>query len=147
MFRILLVDDNPIEASFLQELIKTFQRPCRLDWVKDGSEALELLRGAAFHTRPNLILLDMNMPRFNGLETLSAVKADRELRVIPVIMLSTSAAPDDVRKSYQAHANCYVQKPTDLEQSVRLIRAIEAFWMEFAVRPLAETDDYNSASR
>jgi len=75
------------------------------------------------------------MPRLGGLETLSAIKADPELRLIPVIMLSTSASPDDIRQSYLSHANGYVRKPMDLERSEKLIRAVEAFWIEFALFP------------
>jgi CheY-like chemotaxis protein len=84
---------------------------------------------------PDLILLDMNMPRMNGLQALRSIKTDPQLSVIPVIMLSTSNSPAEVRQAYEAHVNCFVQKPTNLERSERLVRAIELFWMDFAVLP------------
>ncbi len=137
-FRILVVDDDRAAASSLREMMKNVHRPYELHFVGDGVEALDFLhcRGAyADGQRPNLILLDMNMPRLGGLETLSAIKSDPELCVIPVIILSSSNSPDDVRKSYQAHANCYVQKPASLERSEKLVQAVGAFWMDFALLP------------
>jgi two-component system, chemotaxis family, response regulator Rcp1 len=115
--------------------MKNLQRRHEVHFTKDGMEALDFLhcRGPyADAPRPNLILLDMNMPRLSGLETLSAIKSDPKLCVIPVIMLSRADSPEEVRKSYQAHANCYVQKPTNLERSVKLVQALEALWMDFA---------------
>ncbi len=139
LFRILVVDDNPADVYLLQqEALSTISRPHRLDWVKDGSEALDFLHRRGSHAnalRPDLVLLDINMPLVNGLEALREIKSDPELSIIPVIMLSTSAVPDEVRESYQAHANCYVQKPTTLEQLVRLIGVIESFWMDLAILP------------
>lgn len=138
MFRILVVDDDPAAAHLLLELTKNLQLPHELYFAKDGVEALDFVhcRGAYVDApRPNLILLDMNMPRLGGLETLSTIKNDPELCVIPVIMLSSSSSPQDVRKCYQAHANCYVLKPTDLDRSVKLVQVVEAFWMDFALLP------------
>lgn len=140
-FRILIVDDNEADAKLITELMKNLQRPHAEYIVNDGLEALDFLhcRGR-YHSmpRPNLVLLDVNMPGLTGIETLSAIKGDPELSVIPVIMLSTSDSPDEVRRCYQAHANVYVQKPTDLDRSDRLIRAIEAFWMDFAILPACD---------
>ena len=147
MFLILVVDDNPGDVSLLKELMKTLSRPYHIDWVQDGSEALDFLfrRGCyANAMRPNLVLMDMNMPRLTGLEALDALKSDPELRMIPVIMLSSSTLPAEVRQSYQAHVNCYVQKPMSLEQSLRLVRAIEAFWIDFVILPSA--DGYGSST-
>ncbi len=141
VFHILVVDDDSAGASLLQELVKNLQRPCELHFVRDGEEALDFLhcRGAYLEVpRPNLILLDLNMPRLGGLETLSVIKTNPGLCVIPVIVLSSSNAPRDVRESYRAHANCYVQKPTDLDRSVKLVQAIEAFWMDFALLPACD---------
>jgi CheY-like chemotaxis protein len=124
------------------------QRAYELYSVPDGIEALNFLHRRGPYVgapRPNLILLDINMPRLGGLETLSAVKSDPELSPIPVIMLSTSIAPSDVTKSYQAHANCYLQKPTDLSRYVKLVQAIEDFWVEFAV--LAGVDEQTAEKR
>lgn len=149
VFRILIVDDNPADAHLLTELMKNLQRAHEEYTVTDGLEALDFLhcRGVYQNApRPNLILLDVNMPRLTGVETLSAIKGDSELSVIPVIMLSTSNSPDEVRRCYQAHANVYVQKPTELERSDQLIRAIEAFWMDFAILPSSEERGDSSRS-
>jgi CheY-like chemotaxis protein len=138
VFRILLVDDDPAAARLFQELMKNLHRRHELHFARDGVEALEFLHRRGSHAaapRPDLILLDINMPRLGGLETLVAIKSDPLLCVIPVIMLSTSGAPDEVWRSYRAQANCYVQKPTNLDQTVKLVQAVEAFWMEFALLP------------
>ena len=148
IFRILVVDDDPAGARVLQEVMKNLKRRHELLFVGDGAEALEFLhcRGAYVDApRPHLILLDVSMPRLGGVETLSAIKSDPELCVIPVIMLSTSNSPQDVRKSYQAHANCYVQKPANLERSVELVQAMESFWMDFVL--LAGRDERMPRSR
>src|SRR5580658_1385312 len=108
MFRILVVDDDPASATLLREVMKNLQQRSELHFVCDGDEALDFLHRRGAHLgapRPNLILLDMNMPRVGGLEALSAIKGDPELRVIPVIMLSASNSPRDVHQSYEAHAN------------------------------------------
>lgn len=138
MFRILIVDDDPAAAHLFKEVAKHLLSRAELHFVCDGVEALEFLHQTGAYPqapRPNLILLDINMPRLGGLETLSAIKSDPELYVIPVIMLSASSHPGDVQKSYQAHANCYMQKPADLDRSMKLIQAIETFWMDFALQP------------
>jgi two-component system, chemotaxis family, response regulator Rcp1 len=135
-FRVLIIDDDRAAAHLLRELVEKLQRVYEVYSVSDGIEALDFLhcRGAYSDApRPHLILLDINMPRLDGLETLSAIKGDPELCPIPVIMLSTSVALRDVTKSYQAHANCYLQKPTDLTRYMKLVQAIEDFWVEFAV--------------
>jgi two-component system, chemotaxis family, response regulator Rcp1 len=138
IFRILVVDDDPIAVYLIRQVMKNFQRDYQLDAVSDGVETLDFLHRRGAHgnaSRPNLILLDLHMPRLGGLETLSAIKTDPDLCVIPVIMLSSANSADDVRNSYLFHANCYVQKPADLERSVKLIQAVEAFWMDFALQP------------
>ena len=138
MFRILAVDDDPAARYLLQKLMKNLQRPHELYVVKDGLEALDFLHRRRAHShmpRPDLILLDVHMPRLSGLETLAEIKSDPELRLIPIIMLLTSSQPEDVRRSYENHANCYVQKPTDLAGSVKLVQAVEAFWIDFALQP------------
>lgn len=136
MFRILLVDDNPHDAFLLRESLKRFARPCHVDWVADGAAALDYLyqRGAHAGTpHPHLILMDLNMPQLDGLETLRIIKGDPELRVIPAIMVSSSSAEGEVRRSYQAYANAYVRKPVSLEDSARLVQALEAFWVDLAL--------------
>jgi len=142
-FNILVVDDDPTGESLLRELTKNLQHRHELHFVWDGVLALDFLhrRGAYENApRPHLILLDVNLPRLGGVETLSAIKSDPDLCVIPVMMLSTSSSAEDVRKSYQARANCYVEKPTDLARSIRLVQAIEAFWMEFVLAPGEERE-------
>lgn len=135
MFWILVVDDNPADLYLLREMLAGGPHPCQTDCLRDGAEALDLLqRQRRTRSRlPDLILMDVHMPRFDGLEALSVIKQDPELRVIPVIMLSTFTLPTPVRRSYQAYANCFVQKPTNIEQFERLVAAIWAFWMGFVV--------------
>jgi CheY-like chemotaxis protein len=147
VFRILVVDDSPVDVFLLREALKAFVRPCQIDWVRDGPSALDFLGRSGVHVdaqRPHLILLDMNMPGMSGLETLRAIKSDPELSIIPAIMLSSSTSPSDVRLSYQSNANAYLQKPTSLENSARLLHAIEAFWMDLAVLPF---DDMGAKTR
>jgi two-component system response regulator len=143
MFRILLVDDDPVAAYLTRKVMENLQGPHELHSVIDGVEALDFLHRRGVHESarlPNLILLDVHMPRLNGLQTLAAIKNDSELCVIPVIMLSAGGSPEDVRRSYAAHANCYVQKPMDLERCVKFIQAIEAFWMDFALLASSEEE-------
>jgi CheY-like chemotaxis protein len=145
--RILVVDDDRAGAFLLQQVMTHLRCRYELFFVWDGVEALDFLhcRGSfATASRPNLILLDINMPRLGGLETLSAIKNDPELYVIPVIMFSSSISPEDVRESYRARANCYVQKPSDLDNSVKLVQVIESFWMDFAVLPACDRGFLNS---
>jgi len=138
VFHILVVDDDRASAELLRGLMKNLRGRYELHFVWDGVEALDFLRRRGPHAevpRPNLVLLDINMPRLGGLETLSAIKSDPELYMIPVIMLSTSSSLDDVRESYLARANCFVQKPIDLDRSVKLLLSIETFWMDFVLLP------------
>src|SRR5690242_1890317 len=127
MFRLLIVDDSSESVALLRAVMReNIKRPHEVYVADNGAEALDFLycRGPYVDApRPNLILLDLYMPRMSGLEVLSQIKADPELGVIPVIMLSTSDAPREIRRAYQAHANCYVQKPTDLERSNRFVMA------------------------
>ena len=135
MFWILVVDDNPADLYLLRETLADGPSPCQIDCLCDGSEALEFLN-LQRQTRsrlPDLILMDVHMPRLDGLEALSAIKQDPELRVIPVIMLSTFTLPTPVRRSYQAYANGFVQKPTNIAQFELLVAAIRAFWMDFVI--------------
>jgi CheY-like chemotaxis protein len=138
MFRILVVDDDPVAAYLLRKCVKNLPSPPELFLVGDGAEALDFLYGRRAHTgapRPNLILLDLHMPYLDGIETLAGIKGDPWLRAIPVIMFSTSDARADVHRSYQAYANCYVQKTTDLEQTTKFIQCLLAFWGGFALLP------------
>lgn len=138
IFHILVVDDDRAGASLLPAIMNNLQGRYELHFVWDGIEAIDFLRRNGVHRdapSPNLVLLDINMPRLGGIETLSAIKSDPELCMIPVIMLSSSNTPDDVRESYRARANCFVQKPLNLERSVKLLQAIESFWTNFVLLP------------
>jgi two-component system response regulator len=149
MFRILIVDDDPAAAHLLRTLFKSLRRPHEAHFVRDGVEALNFLRSAGNHGqdgRPNLVILDIHMPHLDGFGTLSAIKSDPHLCTIPVIMFSSAAAPHEVLKCYQSHANCYVVKPTDLERSVNFVRAIEAFWIDFAHQPSGSGMEFASGA-
>ncbi len=131
-FQILLVDDEPAGVRLTLETLRDSAVPKQVSVVHDGVEALAYLRregryaGAA---RPDLVILDLNMPRKNGREVLAEVKSDRDLRRIPVVVLTTSDAEEDVRCSYDLHANCYLTKPADLHQFATIMRRLEEFWL------------------
>jgi CheY-like chemotaxis protein len=149
IFHILVVDDDRAGAQLMRRVMKNLRARYELHFVWDGVEALDFLHRRGAHSeapRPNLVLLDINMPRLGGLETLSAIKSDPELYVIPVIMLSTSNSSDDVQECYKARANCFVQKPIDLERSMKLLQAIETFWIDFALLPPIEKPGRTSRS-
>lgn len=129
----LIADDDPGFVYLLERELKKLSRSCQFHWVKHGGEALDFLHrrdAYADAPAPHLVLLDFNMPRVNGLD---ALRADPALSMLPVILLSTSAKPAVVRKIFESHANAFVQKPVDLEALAKLVRAMEAFWLEFAV--------------
>jgi two-component system, chemotaxis family, response regulator Rcp1 len=130
--RILLVEDNPGDVRLVRESLRECGLPHRLTVAMDGVEALERLHGAE---RPDVILLDLNLPRKDGLEVLEEVKADPGLRSIPVVVLSSSDAQDDVAAAYALHANCYVTKPVDLDQFLEVVATIQRFWMGVAKLP------------
>ena len=134
----MLVDDNPVDVRLLQTMFQSIARPIELQRAKDGSEALDLLARSRTDSRawmPDLILLDLNMPRVSGLEALSVIKRDPNWRQIPVIVLSTSSAPAEVRAAYENYASAFVQKPGSIGRTEMLVRAIEAFWVDFVVLP------------
>ena len=142
MFRILIVDDDRLGAGLLRTELEKLPLVSELHFVEDGVEALDFLHRRGMHrnaTRPHLILLDVNMPRLGGLETVAAIKSDPELHVIPVVMLSSSTSPEDVRNSYRARANCYVLKPTDVGRSSKLAQFLETFWMDSALLPAIDS--------
>ena len=130
--KILLVEDNPSDVALTRTLLGKAMFPSQLSVAWDGEEALAFLRrDDAFQDSPtpDLILLDLNLPRKSGLEVLEELKADEELRRIPVVVLSTSAAERDVVSAYERHTNAYVTKPVDLDQFALIISAIEEFWL------------------
>jgi chemotaxis family two-component system response regulator Rcp1 len=135
---ILLVEDNPGDVRLTWEALKTCKIPSNLRTVGDGLEAMAYLRNEGEYRdapEPDLILLDLNLPRKDGREVLAEIKQDPELRRIPVIVMTTSAAEPDVLKSYELHANCYVTKPPDFAQLVAVVAAIEEFWLTVAKLP------------
>jgi two-component system, chemotaxis family, response regulator Rcp1 len=138
---ILLVEDNPGDMRLTQEALKEGKVYNNLHWAKDGVEALEFLRRTGKHAnspRPDIILLDLNLPRKDGREVLEEIKRDGELKHIPVVVLTTSKAEEDVARSYELHANCYVTKPVDLEKFISVVQAIDRFWLTVVTLPTAK---------
>ena len=135
---ILLVEDNPGDVRLTREALKDSKILNRLHVVEDGVDALDFLyrRGAYTQApRPDLILLDLNLPGKNGREVLAEIKADTVLKTIPVVILTTSHAEEDILKAYGLHANCYIIKPVDLSQFVNIVRAVETFWFTIVTLP------------
>jgi CheY-like chemotaxis protein len=138
--KILLVEDNPGDARLTMEALKEGKFNNTLIHVRDGVEALDYLRReGAFKgaVRPDLILLDLNMPRKDGRETLAEIKADPDLRRIPVVILTTSKAEEDIFRSYDLHANCFITKPVKLAQFFDVVKNVEDFWMSIVKLPTA----------
>lgn len=135
---ILLVEDNPGDVRLTKEALKEGKVRNRLSVVGDGAEAMAFLRGEGKHRdapRPDLIILDLNLPKKNGREVLAEIKGDPGLRRIPVVILTSSQAEQDIVKSYDLHANCYITKPLDLEQFVAVAKAVEDFWLTIVKLP------------
>ena len=138
---ILLVEDNPGDARLAVEALKESKVNNKLYHVEDGVEALDFLyrrNGYVDMPLPDLILLDLNLPRKDGREVLAEIKEDPILRLVPVVILTTSAAERDLVKTYDLHANAYVIKPLDLDQFIEVVQAIENFW--FMVVKLPQVD-------
>ena len=137
-FEVLLVEDNPGDVLLTQEALAEAKLHLTLSVVTDGVDALDFVyrRGAyADAPRPDLILLDLNMPRKDGREVLEEIKADQALRGIPVVVLTTSQAEQDIVRSYTLHANAYVTKPVDLDQFITIVHAINQFWFTIVTLP------------
>lgn len=129
---ILMVEDNAGDIRLMLEALKESKVVHRLSVVEDGVSALEFLRrgkGYEDAPRPDLILLDLNLPRKDGREVLETIKSDRELQVVPVIVFTSSKSEDDIVRAYRAHANCYINKPVDLDRFIAVVKSIEVFWM------------------
>jgi len=138
LVEVLLVEDNPGDARLTQEALREGKLRNRIHHVRDGVEALAFLRREGDYRNapvPDIILLDLNMPRKDGREVLAEIKADPQLRFIPVVVLTTSEAENDVVKSYELHANCYITKPVDLEKFTEIVHTIEDFWLEIVTLP------------
>ena len=135
---ILLVEDNPGDVRLTQESLKAGKILNHLNVVKDGEEAMAFLCRQGEHSkapRPDLILLDLNLPKMDGREVLAHVKADDRFKRIPIVVLTSSNAEQDILKSYDLHANCYVTKPVDLEQFGLVVKTIEEFWLAIVKLP------------
>ena len=135
---ILLVEDNPGDVRLTIEALKEGKVRNRLSVARDGVEALAFLRREGPHAtaaRPDLILLDLNLPRKDGREVLGEIKDDAQLRRIPVVVLTTSKAEEDILRTYDLHANCYINKPVDLEQFISVVRSIDDFWLSVVRLP------------
>jgi CheY-like chemotaxis protein len=135
---ILLVEDSPSDVEFTVEALKEAKVRNHLSIVEDGVQAMEFLHRQGQYTkapRPDLIMLDLNLPRKDGREVLAELKADANLKMIPVVVLTTSRAEEDVLRAYQLHANCYITKPVDFQQFLSVVRAIESFWLFVVTLP------------
>jgi CheY-like chemotaxis protein len=128
---ILLAEDNPADARLVREVLKESKLRNELHVVPDGVEAMAYLRREGPYRdepRPSLVFLDLNMPKKDGREVLAEIKADPNFRRIPVVVMTSSQAEEDIGKAYDLHANCYVRKPVDFEQFHRIVKQIESFW-------------------
>ena len=137
---ILLVEDNPGDVRLTVEAMREYKLRNNLHVVQDGIEALAFLRREGVYAekpRPDLILLDLNLPRKDGREVLAEIKTSEDLKRIPVIILTTSSAETDIVKSYCLHANCFITKPVDMDQFIQVVRSIESFWLEIVKLPSA----------
>ena len=138
---ILLVEDNPGDADLAREALDSSKMNNNLQVVDDGEKALAFLRREGPYAeapRPDLILLDLNLPKKDGRQVLAEIKSDQGLKRIPVVILTTSQAEEDVIKTYDLHANCYITKPIDLNQFLHVVRSIEDFWLSIVVLPPQE---------
>lgn len=135
---ILLVEDNPGDVDLAREALETGKVRNNLHVVGDGEAAMAFLRRRGEYAsapHPDLVLLDLNLPKKDGREVLAEIKADHDLKRIPVVILTTSKAEEDILKSYNLHANCYITKPIDLNQFTKVVHAIEEFWFTIVRLP------------
>jgi CheY-like chemotaxis protein len=138
---ILLVEDNPGDVRLTREALREGKVYNNLHWAKDGVEALEFLRQEGKHSsapRPDIILLDLNLPKKDGREVLESIKNDDRFKQIPVVILTTSEAEEDVLRSYELHANCYITKPVDLDKFIVVVQSIDRFWLTVVTLPPAK---------
>jgi CheY-like chemotaxis protein len=135
---ILLVEDNPGDVRLVREAFKEGKVVNNLHVVTDGAAAMEFLRQQGAYEnapRPDLILLDLNLPRKDGREVLAEIKSDEKLRRIPVVVLTTSEAEQDILRAYDLNCNCFITKPVDLEQFIRVVESIDNFWLNVVALP------------
>ena len=149
MIKVLLVEDNPADADLMRETIELSKLHLDLTTVKDGLEAIQYLRGLGVFAgapRPDLILLDLNLPKLNGRQVLANVKGDADLRGIPVVVLTSSSAEQDIVQSYDLGANCSVIKPVDLKAFQAIVRQVESFWFAVVKLPVKTERPQNVAA-
>jgi chemotaxis family two-component system response regulator Rcp1 len=135
---ILLVEDNPGDVRLTREVFKDAKIRNTIHSVVDGVEAIDYLRNKGKYAnaiRPDLILLDLNLPRMDGREVLAEIKSDEDLKRIPVVVLTISKADEDILKSYNLHANCFITKPVDLDQFIKVVSSVEGFWLTIVRLP------------
>ncbi|MBN2852214.1 MAG: response regulator [Clostridia bacterium] len=133
---ILLIEDNPGDVELAREALNSSKIRNTLNVVNDGVQAMDYLNNTGDYInvkRPDLILLDLNLPRIDGREVLKRIKSSNHLQTIPVVILTTSSAEADILKSYSLHANCYITKPLDFHQFMKVVKSIENFWMSIVV--------------
>lgn len=138
VIEILLVEDNPSDVELVEEALAVWKARTRLSVVDDGDKAIRFLQRKGVYSDspvPELILLDLNLPKKDGIEVLREVKGSGDLAVIPLIVLTTSDRENDVKKAYSLHANCYITKPLEIDAFIDKIRAIEQFWLTHARLP------------
>jgi len=137
---ILLVEDDAEEAGWTMESLRDGRVRNRIHWVEDGEEAMAFLRRRGSHAgapRPDLILLDLKLPRMNGHEVLAEIKQDSNLKRIPVVIMTGSDDEKDIHEAYDRHANCYVTKPVDMDKFIEAVKSIEEFWLTLVQLPAA----------
>ena len=135
---VLLVEDNPADVRLTKEALKNSRVINRLNVVNDGAEAIDYLHKMGKYngtSTPDLILLDLNLPKKTGKEVLTDIKRDKTLKSIPVVILTTSQSEEDIQFAYQEHANCYLTKPVDFDQYLRVVSSIEDFWLTLVKLP------------
>ena len=135
---VLLVEDSAAEARLAREALRETRFPVELHVASDGVQAMEFLRRQGAYReapRPHLVLLDLNLPRKDGREVLRDIKGDDDLRSIPVVILTTSQAQTDIHRAYELHANCYIQKPLELDGFIEIVKSIHRYWLQMAELP------------
>src|SRR5208283_2439246 len=139
--QILLVEDSPSDARLTLEALKMAKVVNQVNHVEDGVEAMEFLRKEGKYAqskRPDLILLDLNLPRKDGREVLEEIKGNPDFQLIPVVILTTSQAEQDIIRSYKFHANCYITKPVNFERFLEVVQSIENFWLTVVALPIGK---------
>lgn len=135
---ILLVEDNPGDARLILEALKESKLKTQVSMVSDGVEAMSFLRREGRYAnalRPDIMLLDLNLPRKDGRELLEEIKSDPDFKLIPVLVLTTSSSHDDIVSSYARHANSYITKPADMDEFLQVVKSVENFWFDIAKLP------------